>query len=196
MWLTARRVNRHQAWRVRWKPWEDIMSATEVTRSEAFPAEWLKHGLIGGIIAGIVFAAFEMIAAAILDGPDMFFMPLRMIGGIALGEQALDPAYSLVTAGVAGLVVHLVLSAVYGIGVAGVARYVPALASSAAILIAWASIAGLALWLVNFYVIAPITGWNWFPDGTNAVVQFIAHTFFYGTVLGIYLVAVARRSQA
>jgi hypothetical protein len=171
------------------------MSATGVTRSEPVPADWFKHGLIGGIIAGIVFAAFEMIVAAILDGPDMFFMPLRMIGGIALGEQALDPGFSLAAAGVAGLVVHMVLSAVYGIGVAGVARYVPVLASSAAALITWASLAGLALWLVNFYVIAPITGWNWFPDGTNAVVQFIAHTFFYGTVLGIYLVAVARRGR-
>ena len=170
------------------------MNATGMTRSEAVPSEWLKHGLVGGLIAGVVFAAFEMIVAAILDGPDMFFMPLRMIGGIALGEQALDPGFSLATAGAAGLVVHLVLSAVYGIGVAGVARYVPVLASSAASLIVWASIAGLALWLVNFYVIAPITGWTWFPDGTNAVVQFIAHTFFYGTVLGIYLVAAARRS--
>ena len=171
------------------------MSASEMTRSGPIPADWLKHGLIGGIIAGIVFAAFEMIVAAILDGPDMFFMPLRMIGGIALGEQALDPGFSLVVAGVAGLVVHMGLSAVYGIGVAGIARYAPVLASSAAALITWASLAGLALWLVNFYAIAPITGWTWFPDGTNALVQFIAHTFFYGTVLGIYLVAVARRGR-
>jgi tetrahydromethanopterin S-methyltransferase subunit F len=171
------------------------MNATGLTRSDSLPADWLKHGLIGGIIAGIVFAAFEMIVAAILDGPSAFFMPLRMIGGIALGEQALDPGFSLAAAGVAGLVVHMVLSAVYGAGVAGVARYVPVLASSAIALIVWASVAGLGLWLVNFYVIAPIGGWTWFPDGTNAVVQFVAHTFFYGTVLGIYLNAVARRSR-
>ncbi|MGH2382721.1 MAG: hypothetical protein ACRDG7_16090 [Candidatus Limnocylindria bacterium] len=43
-------------------------------------------------------------------------------------------------------------------------------------------------------VIAPIGGWTWFPEGTNALVQFIAHTFFYGTVLGIYLNSAARRS--
>jgi hypothetical protein len=170
------------------------MTATRMTHSEAHLADWLRHGLIGGILAGIVFAAFEMITAAIIDGPDAFFMPLRMIGGIALGEQALDPGSSLLAAGAAGLVVHMVLSAVYGVGVAGVARYVPVLASSATTLIAWASVAGLGLWLVNFYVIAPIGGWTWFPEGTNAVVQFIAHTFFYGTVLGIYLNAAARRS--
>ena len=131
------------------------MSATGMTRSEPRLADWLKHGLIGGVIAGFVFAVFEMIVAAILDGPDMFFMPLRMIGGIALGEQALDPGFSLAVAGVAGLVVHVVLSAVYGIGVAGVARYLPFLASSATTLIVWSSIAGLALWLVNFYTSSP-----------------------------------------
>jgi hypothetical protein len=171
------------------------MTVAGTTHSEPQITGWIKHGLIGGVIAGIVFAAFEMVVAAILDGPNAFFMPLRMIGGIALGEQALDPGFSLAAAGVAGLVVHMVLSAMYGAGVAGVARYLPMLTSSAAALIVWASVAGLGLWLVNFYVIAPIGGWTWFPDGTNAVVQFIAHTFFYGTVLGIYLNAVARRSS-
>jgi hypothetical protein len=122
-----------------------------------------------------------MVMAAILDGPDAFFMPLRMIGGIAIGQQALDPGTSL-------------LSAVYGIGVAGVAHYVPALSRSATTLIVWASAAGLGLWLVNFYVIAPIGGWTWFPEGTNPLLQFVAHTFFYGTVLGLYLNIAARRA--
>jgi len=168
------------------------MTTTERTRSDVL-SDWLKHGLIGGIVAGIVFAMFEMATAAILDGPDAFFMPLRMIGGIVLGERALEPTSSLVTAGGAGLIVHMVLSAAFGMGVAGLARSIPMLASSAVSLIAWASVAGLGLWLVNFYVIAPIVGWNWFPEGTNPIVQFVAHTFFYGSVLGIYLNAVARR---
>lgn len=170
------------------------MTAAGMTRSESRLAGWLKHGLIGGIIAGIVFAVFEMVTAAIMDGPNAFFMPLRMIGGIALGQQALDPGSSLLAAGGAGLLVHMMLSAAYGVGVAGVARYVPVLASSATTLIVWSSAAGLGLWLVNFYVIAPIGGWTWFPEGTNPVVQFIAHTFFYGTVLGIYLNGAARRA--
>jgi hypothetical protein len=32
-----------------------------------------------------------------------------------------------------------------------------------------------------------VFGWTWFPENTNAVVQFVAHTFFYGTVLGYVL---------
>lgn len=107
--------------------------------------DWIRNGLIGGIVAGIVFAAFEMAVAAILDGMAAIFMPLRMIGAMALGPDALDAAYSLVTAAAGGVAVHMVLSMIYGVAIAGAARYVPVLAASPAVLLVWASIAGLDL---------------------------------------------------
>ncbi len=163
--------------------------ATDIVRArpESHIGRWVKHGIIGGILAGIAFAMFEMVMAVVQMGADAFFMPLRMIGGMALGPQALDPGTSLVTAGGAGLVVHMMLSAMYGAGVAGVAWAVPTLRSSTVSLVVWASLAGFVLWIVNFYVIAPVAGWRWFPDGTDPVVQFVAHTFLYGSLLGLYL---------
>jgi hypothetical protein len=67
--------------------------ATSIVRArpESHIGRWVKHGIIGGILAGIVFAMFEMVMAVVQMGPDAFFMPLRMIGGMALGAQALDP---------------------------------------------------------------------------------------------------------
>jgi hypothetical protein len=167
---------------------------THVTgaRERSEMTNWLVHGVIGGIVAGIIFALFEMIMAAVQMGGEAFFMPLRMMGGILLGQQALAPETSLIVAGAAGVVVHMTLSAAYGAGVALIATIVPQLRSGTLPLVAWASAAGFALWIVNFYVIAPIAGWNWFPDGTDPVVQFVAHTFFFGTVLGIYLDRFAR----
>jgi hypothetical protein len=47
------------------------------------------------------------------------------------------------------------------------------------------SLAGFALWVVDFQVLACALGWPWFPDAPNAVVQIVAHTVFFGTVLGI-----------
>jgi hypothetical protein len=168
--------------------------ATDIVRArpESHIGRWVKHGIVGGIIAGVVFAMFEMVMALVQMGAEMFFMPLRMIGGIALGPQAMDPGTSLLTAGGAGLVVHILLSAMYGAGVAAVAWAVPTLRSSTATLVIWASLAGLALWIVNFYLIAPIAGWRWFPDETDPVVQFVAHTFVYGSLLGLYLDRTAR----
>lgn len=151
---------------------------TPVTQGDI---KWgFQQGLVAGIVAGLVFAAFEMLASAFMMGAGAFFMPLRMIGAIALGSQALDPGYSLWTAGFAGVVVHMVLAIIYGLIFGAVATML----RGAAALISLGWIYGLALWLVNFYVIAPTT-FPWFLDA-NPVVQFIAHTFFFGAVLGLW----------
>lgn len=171
------------------------MALGEATRTEMPISGWVKLGLIGGIFAGLVFAMFEMVMAAVLNGADAFFAPLRMIGAMVLGQQALQADYSLIAAAAAGVGVHMVLSMMFGLAVAAATRYVPALSSSSTRLLAWTSVAGLGLWVMNFYVIAPIAGWNWFPDNTNALVQFFAHTFFFGTSLGIYLNATSRVSR-
>ncbi len=57
------------------------------------------------------------------------------------------------------------------------------------------SVAGFGLWVVNFFVLARIFGWTWFPDTQNVVVQFVAHTFMFGTVLGIVLDRFAFRAR-
>jgi hypothetical protein len=165
---------------------DSTMPPTDVGR-------WAKHGVVGGVLAGLVFALFEMVMALVQMGTGAFFMPLRMIGGIALGDGALDPGTSLLVAGGVGLLVHMGLSAAFGLTVAVVAALVPLLRRSTVALLAWASLAGFLLWITNFYVIARIAGWPWFPDGTDPIIQFIAHTFVFGTLLGLYLDRTVRR---
>jgi uncharacterized membrane protein YagU involved in acid resistance len=151
--------------------------ATHARRFGAGPA------VVAGIIAGLIFAAFEVIVAAVMMGPEALFMPLRMIGAIVLGSAALDPGYSLLTAAAAGVVVHMVLSIAFALLFAFVA---PASASTTA-LIAIGAAFGTGLWLVNFYLIAPMMGWSWFPEQTNPVIQFLAHAVFFGAPVGWYL---------
>jgi hypothetical protein len=43
---------------------------------------------------------------------------------------------------------------------------------------------GTALWLVNFYVIAPLAGWTWFPGNVHHIIAFLGHAFFLGCPLG------------
>jgi hypothetical protein len=148
-----------------------------------------KHGAIGGVLAGLIFPMYEMAAAAIL-GMDPF-MPLRMIGGIALGSQALEPGFSLPVAGAAAMVVHMALSIAYGLAFAVI---IARLVTSGALMVAAGAVYGTLLWLVNFYVMANIFGWTWFPQGTDPVVQFIGHAGFFGVPLGLYLAwALGRR---
>jgi hypothetical protein len=158
-------------------------------------ATWVRAGIIGGSVAGIVFAMFEMIMAAVLNGGDAFFMPLRMIGAIGIGTSALDPATSLLTAGAAGLVIHMILSMMYGVVTAGALATIRSLSRSTTSILVVASLAGFALWILNFFVLAGAFGWNWFPDTQNVAVQFVAHTFMFGTVLGIVLDRLAFRTS-
>jgi hypothetical protein len=154
-------------------------SHVPVTRSEL---PWaMRQGAIAGVVAGLVFAAFEMIASAVMMGPEAVWTPLRMIGAILLGKAALDPGYSLIAAASAGVAVHVALAIIYG----GIfATLVGGLRSGAAI-VGLATVYGCALWLLNFYVIAP-QAFPWFLDA-DPMIQFVAHTFFFGSVLGFYL---------
>jgi hypothetical protein len=143
----------------------------------------LAPAVVAGIIGGLIFAAFEVVATAVMMGPDAAFMPLRMIGGIALGAQALDPSYPLVNAAVAGVLVHMVLSIAFAIVFAAI---VPVTVSSGTLTLLGMGF-GIVLWIVNFFVIAPVAGWNWFPEQTNPIVQFLAHSLFFGCPVGWYL---------
>ena len=147
---------------------------------------WILQGVIGGIVAGIIFAMFEMAWGFLQGGLDMGLAPLRMIGGIALGPQALEPSYSVLAAAVAGIAVHMVLSMIYGgVFAVGVGLVAPR-AGTGPIVVA-AIVVGLALWIVNFFVIGPVAGWKWFADMTDPTIQAIAHGGFFGIPLGLYV---------
>lgn len=160
------------------------MSATHLN-ARAGVGRWAVAGLVASIIAGITFAIFEMVMAAIMG--QGFFAPLRMIAAIGLGEGALPPgpAIGLATVVPVGLIIHMALSMMYGAGFGIVASAIGTLRENHALLVGAATLAGLALWIVNFYVVAPIA-FPWFAMA-NPVVQFLAHTFFFGTVLGLLL---------
>ncbi len=166
------------------------------TRVGVRPAtlRWVIAGLVGGIIAGIVFAMFEMIVAAIMG--DGFFAPLMMIGAIVLGQGALpmpEPTIGLTTIVPVGIAVHMVLSMIYGVVFGAVASSVGFLRNNRWALIGAVTVFGFALWIVNFYVVAPIL-FPWFLMA-NPVVQFLAHTFFFGTALGLVLAARAQPDE-
>lgn len=150
----------------------------------------ILHGAIGGAIAGMVMAMIEMVWSAAAGMG--FWMPLRMIASVPLGTM--PPEISLGTGIAVGLGTHLVLSMMFGVVFVLLLWALPALRRSAMVTIVAASLFGLALWLVNFYVIAPVLGRDWFTDA-DKLQQFVAHTFGFGTVLGLYLTAALARGN-
>ncbi|MDQ6908966.1 MAG: hypothetical protein M3176_19270 [Chloroflexota bacterium] len=156
------------------------------------PVWAVKQGIIGGIVAGIIFAIAEMIGGSVIDG-NPFFMPLKAFASLPLGKK--PPTIAWATAIPVGVISHLVLAIIYGVIFALIVAYLPMLRDSPVMIVIAASLYGFLLWLINFFVLAGAIGRPWFkmlPKGE----QFVYHTFFYGTVLGLYLVAVMRRDRA
>jgi len=148
--------------------------------------ELLLRGILGGIVAGIVFLLAEMVMAVALGGD--ILDPLRVIGSILLSTVAFVPDYPLAAIAVVAVIVHLVLSAVYGLIFTYVLAYADQLDASPGVLLLYGTIFGLLLWVVNLLIIAPFA----FPQFgmINAFWQgFVAHTVFYGTALGGYVAA-------
>lgn len=137
-----------------------------------------------GLIAGVVFIVFELIIAGTI-GPGLFG-PLRLISAIVLGQP---PTIGLASAIIVGLIVHFVLSAVFGLVFGVIAWLGRSVLANRVILIGAATVYGFLLWIVNFYVIVRGIGlFPWFSM-PNPVVQFLAHTIFFGTALGLLLSA-------
>ncbi len=152
---------------------------------------WALTGAVMGLLAGMVFILFELIMAGI-TGPSAM-TALRAISAIVLGPGALEPSVNVGAAVVIGLIVHFVLSAIFGLIFGMIVWAARSLIGSDGVLVGAAALYGLVLWIVNFYMIAP-RAFPWFAEA-NPVVQFFAHILFYGGVLGLLFVG-ARRAGA
>lgn len=147
----------------------------------------LLHSIVGGIVAGVVFIVAEMVMALVMGGA--LVDPLRLIGTIVFGAEARSPTYPLATAVISGAIVHLVLSAIYGVIFVYLLVALGQRHASAPLLLLYGSLFGFALWIVNFLIIAPIF-WPQFTTVDQFWNGFVAYTFFYGTVIGGYAASV------
>ncbi len=144
----------------------------------------LMLGAIGGIVAGVVFLIAEMIGSVLLGGE--LLAPFKAFASIPLGQM--PPDIAIGTALPVGFVTHFALSILYGVIAVAIVSLVPALRSSAMILIVAATVFGTLLWIINFFILPDVIGRPWFKE-LPMIPQFIYHAFFYGTPLGIFLAA-------
>lgn len=150
---------------------------------------WDRQGLRGGLLGGIGFAVVELLVMDVQEGQTAVARLLRRIAAMWIGPEALDPDFSFAAVAVIGTVMHLGLSALFGLFFTWLteSRAVKSLfVQSRASLLAAATAYGLLLWPLNVYLIAPFVGWEWFARETEPVVQFLAH-LCYGVLLGLYL---------
>ena len=139
---------------------------------EALPVR-LVRGTIGGLLSGAVFLGITMWWTAAQGGSSD--MPILMMSTILLGDGALADGTTNLGA---GLGVHVVLSAVYGMLFALV---MPWLRNRLAVVAAGAAY-GLALYVINFQILSP-----WLFEtfqGADQGFEVVAH-LQYGLMVGL-----------
>lgn len=140
--------------------------------------------IAAAIIAGLVFAALEMLLAWMVTGTSPW-APIRMIAAIGMGRGVLPPPdtfdLGIVAAGVA---IHMVLSVVYAI----VLAYILTMTRPGA---AWwiGILFGLAIYAINFYGFTAL--FPWFAEARNWI-SIVSHAIF-GLVLALVYRARDRR---
>lgn len=149
-----------------------------------------KEGIAFGLLAGVVFALVEIVVSAAMGNPPL--MPVRMFASIVLGQSAMMG--SLGTAIVVGVVLHLILSAAYGLAYGLFNARLPSRTETS-----WGHQFGIGLafgallWLVNFHIFAPLF-FPWFL-GAPQLLQLILHAVFFGLPLALMYAGAERRVQ-
>jgi hypothetical protein len=142
-----------------------------------------RQAITAGVRAGMSFLLFVIIMDGLLAGRPIGH--LRMIAAILLGRDALEPWYSGFAAVVIGLGIHLILSILFGLIFTYLTMQLTIRIASPVRRVAWGALFATGLWLVNYYLIAPVFGWYWFVQQTHWLVHgWIGHAVFFGMVLG------------
>jgi len=129
-----------------------------------------KAGIWAGIIAGIIFLILEMVMVPLFLGGSPWGPP-RMIAAIVLGEGVLPPPatfnFGIV---MVAIILHMILSVIYALIIGYIIRKM-----SFGMALSIGAVIGLALYLVNFFVMTGI--FPWFEMARNWVSIF-AHLIF------------------
>jgi magnesium-transporting ATPase (P-type) len=138
-----------------------------------------KAGIWAGIIAGIIFLILEMIMVPLFLGGSPWGPP-RMIAAIVLGEGVLPPPatfnFGIV---MVAIVLHMILSVIYALIIGYIIRKM-----SFGMALSIGALIGLALYLVNFFVMTGI--FPWFEMARNWVSIF-AHLIFGLSAAWVYI---------
>ncbi len=151
----------------------------------------IKRGAAFGIVAGLIFLLAEMIATSIHH--ELGLMPLRLFASIVMGSSALTRT-DLGLIFVVGIVVHLALSALFGLAYSFLeARYLYRFDGQPGPQAVAGMIYGALLWIIDFQIIARIS-YPWFLAAPQAV-QLLLHMLAFGLPLGLLFAGLERRSR-
>jgi hypothetical protein len=166
------------------------MSLSTILIGRARPLErkqWrlldLMHcGITGGILAGSCFAVAQALLSAVQGRP--ILEPLHLTASLISNPMGIDPGW--ISSAAMGLFVHFVISALYGILFLLLHWELKRHDETAERLMLDGAFFGFAIWIIHFFWIAP-RAYPQFQTLDLVWNGLVAHAFFFGGVLGLYV---------
>ena len=133
-----------------------------------------------GVVAGLVFMMMEMLLVWLAMGQSPWGPP-RMIAAMAMGREVLPPPATFsVGIMMVAMIIHIMLSVVYGLIIGAIVHRM----GGGAALATGAGFGLVALYLLNFHVVAPMM-FPWFTEVQNWV-SLLSHVVFGVVAAAIY----------
>ena len=154
-------------------------STLSVTAS-VMPTTLVKAGVGGGLVAGFIFLALQVVTSSAGD----IVAPFRLLASLSLAEAAMSPSAPVLTVVLVGILDNTLVSVFWGL-VFGLALSCSNRGWSGGATVTLGVLLGAIAWVVDFYVFAPLF-WPWI-QGASSVFQFVGHVFFFGLPFGVWV---------
>jgi hypothetical protein len=171
------------------RPWAPPRVGLPVERRE--PWELAIHGARAGLIAGLGLGVVEIGASVVLRADP--WLPFDFAAAIIVGPEAVAPAFPLAASLMLGMVIHVLLSLVFGVAfVAGLALTFQ-LSARPWLILVYGMLFGVTVWEVNFLALLPVIA----PQltgrldlATQVWNGILSYGLVYGPILAAYVMRV------
>lgn len=169
------------------RPWAPPRIGLPVERRDAW--ELAVHGARGGLLAGLALGLVEIAASAVLRGDPR--LPFDFATAIIVGPEALGPAFPLAASVALGLVLHVLLSILFGMLFVNGLALTFQLSARPWLILAYGVLFGIIVWEANFLAVLPVIApalTRRLDLATQLWNGIAAYSLIYGPALGAYVV--------
>jgi len=169
--------------------WAPPRTGVRVERRD--PWEVVSHGTLAGLIAGLGLGFVAIVASTLLRGDP--WLPFDFATAIVVGPEALAPTFPVAASLALGMVIHALLSVLFGVTFLGALALTFQLSARPGLLLVYGVVFALAVWEVNFMAVLPVIapGLRGRIDlATQLWNGLLSYCLIYGPLLAVYVIVV------
>jgi hypothetical protein len=171
------------------RPWAPPRVGLPVEHCE--PWELVKHGVRAGLLAGLALGVVEIGASSVLRADP--WLPFDFATAIIVGPEALAPAFPLAASLTLGIVIHVLLSLVFGVAFVAVLALTFQLSARPWLIMVYGMLFGVTVWEVDFLAVLPVIApklTGRLDLSTQVWNGILSYCLVYGPTLAAYVIRV------